>query len=45
MPLLGNVFELDKFVKIGGKWVTANRLAKEGVVEIADRLNRFLEQN
>lgn len=44
-PLLWNVFELDKFVKRGGKWVTANRLAKEGVVEIADRLNRFLEQN
>ncbi|HEX3035759.1 MAG TPA: hypothetical protein VHT73_11630 [Thermodesulfobacteriota bacterium] len=44
-PLLWNVFELDKFVKRGGKWVTANQLAREGVVKIADRLNRFLEQN
>ncbi|HSE84105.1 MAG TPA: hypothetical protein VLB01_06130 [Thermodesulfobacteriota bacterium] len=44
-PLLWNVFELDKFVKRGGKWVTASQLAREGVVEVADRLNRFLEQN
>jgi hypothetical protein len=44
-PLLWNVFELDKFIKRGGKWVTANQLAREGVVKIADRLNRFLEQN
>jgi hypothetical protein len=30
-PLLQNVLEVGKFVKRGGKWVTAERLAGEGV--------------
>lgn len=43
-PLLQNVFELDKFIKRGGKWITADRLAEEGVVEIVNRLDNFLNK-
>ncbi|MDL2285440.1 hypothetical protein LJB93_01695 [Desulfovibrio sp. OttesenSCG-928-F07] len=30
-PLLENLLELDKFIDRGGKWVTAQRLAQEGM--------------
>jgi hypothetical protein len=43
-PLLENVAELGKFIKRRGKWITADRLAKEGIVEVVHELNKFLEQ-
>ncbi len=43
-PLLENVAEFGKFIKRKGRWVTADELAKEGVEEVLDKLNKFLEQ-
>lgn len=40
--LLENIFELNKFIRRKGKWITADELAREGTVEVADRLNDFL---
>jgi len=40
--LLENIFELNKFIRRGGKWITADELAKEGTVEVVGRLNNFL---
>ncbi len=42
--LLQNVTKIGKFFKRKGKWVTANQLAKEGVVEVVDNLANFLGQ-
>lgn len=42
--LLQNVTKIGKFFKRKGKWVTANQLAKEGVVEVVDDLAKFLGQ-
>jgi hypothetical protein len=41
-PLFDNLFEIKKFVKRGGKWISADELAKEGVRKIAQRFSRFL---
>jgi hypothetical protein len=43
-PLFENVVEVGKFFKRGGKWISADELAKEGVIEVVDHLNKFLEQ-
>lgn len=43
--LLENVAEIRKFIKRRAKWITADELAKEGVVEIVDKLNEFLKTN
>ncbi len=42
--LLQNVTKIGKFFKRKGKWVTANQLAKEGVVDVVDNLANFLGQ-
>ena len=42
--LLQNVTKIGKFFKRKGKWVTANQLAKEGVIEVVDDLAIFLGQ-
>jgi hypothetical protein len=42
--LLQNVTQIGKFFKRKGKWVTANQLAKEGVIEVVDDLANFLGQ-
>ena len=44
-PLFENVAEVGKFFKRKGRWVSVDELAKEGVIEIVDNLNKFLEQN
>lgn len=44
-PLFDNLFEIKKFVKRGGKWVTADELAKEGARVVAKRFGRFLLEN
>ncbi len=44
-PLFDNLFEIKKFVKRGGKWVTADELAKEGARVAAKRFGRFLLEN
>ncbi len=44
-PLLGNIYDLDKFIERGGKWVTAQELAREGVSDVVDKLANFLNQN
>ncbi|MGB7293113.1 MAG: hypothetical protein WBD99_13145 [Thermodesulfobacteriota bacterium] len=42
--LLQNVTKIGKFFKRKGKWVTANQLAKEGVIEVVGDLAKFLGQ-
>jgi hypothetical protein len=42
--LLQNVTKIGKFFKRKGKWVAANQLAKEGVIEVVDNLAKFLGQ-
>lgn len=42
--LLQNVTKIGKFFKRKGKWVTANQLAKEGVIDVVDDLAIFLGQ-
>jgi hypothetical protein len=42
--LLQNVTKIGKFFKRKGKWITANQLAKEGVIEVVDDLAIFLGQ-
>ena len=44
-PLFDNLFEIKKFVKRGGKWVTVDELAKEGARVVAKRFGRFLLEN
>ena len=44
-PLFENVAEVGKFFKRKGRWVSVDELAKEGVIEVVDTLNKFLEQN
>jgi hypothetical protein len=43
-PLFENVTEVGKFFKRKGRWVSADELAKEGVIVVVDELNKFLEQ-
>jgi hypothetical protein len=43
-PLFENVVEFGKFFKRKGRWISADELAKEGVVVVVDELNKFLEQ-
>ncbi|MEQ9617607.1 MAG: hypothetical protein RIG61_00355 [Deltaproteobacteria bacterium] len=40
--LLENLFEIDKFFKRGGKWITADELAKEGARKAASEFNQYL---
>jgi curli biogenesis system outer membrane secretion channel CsgG len=44
-PLLQNVFEINKFLKRGGRWITADELAKEGARKTADQFNKYLTEN
>jgi len=44
-PLFENVAEVGKFFKRKGRWISVDELAKEGVIEVVDNLNKFLEQN
>ena len=41
-PLLQNVYEINKFFKRGGKWITADELAKEGARKTAQEFNEYL---
>ena len=41
-PLLDNLFEIDKFFKRRGKWITVNQLAKEGARKAASEFNQYL---
>src|SRR5574341_524808 len=43
-PLFENVAEVGKFFKRKGRWISVDELAKEGVIEVVDNLNKFLEQ-
>jgi hypothetical protein len=43
--LLENVVEVKKFIKRRAKWLSADDLAREGVAEIVDRLDKFLKSN
>ncbi len=40
--LTDNVFEIKKFFKRGGKWITVDELAKEGARTAAMRVNKYL---
>ena len=44
-PLFDNLFEIKKFVKRKGKWITADEMAKEGARKIAKRFSTFLLEN
>lgn len=44
-PLFENLFEIKKFVKRKGKWITADEMAKEGARKIAKRFSTFLLEN
>jgi len=44
-PLFDNLFEIKKFVKRKGKWITADELAKEGARKIARKFSTFLLEN
>jgi hypothetical protein len=44
-PLFDNLFEIKKFVKRKGKWITADEMAKEGARKIAQRFSRFVLEN
>lgn len=44
-PLFDNLFEIKKFVKRKGKWITADEMAKEGARKIAQRFSRFILEN
>lgn len=41
-PLLQNLFEIDKFFKRGGKWITVDELAKEGARKTVSEFNQYL---
>jgi len=43
--LFDNVLEIKKFMNRGGKWITVDELAKEGVRKTAQRFNIFLTEN
>jgi len=44
-PLFDNLFDIKKFVKRGGKWISADELAKEGARKVAGRFTEFLMEN
>ena len=44
-PLFDNLFEIKKFVKRRGKWITADEMAKEGARKTAQRFSKFLLEN
>lgn len=41
-PLLQNIFEINKFFKRGGRWITADELAKEGARKAVSDFNQYL---
>src|SRR3989304_340653 len=41
-PLFENVIEVCKFFKRKGRWISVDELAKEGVIEVVDNLNKKL---
>lgn len=44
-PLFQNLFEINKFLKRGGKWITSDELAKEGARKTAQEFNGYLTEN
>ncbi len=44
-PLFDNLFDIKKFVKRGGKWISADELAKEGARKVARRFSEFLMES
>ncbi len=44
-PLFQNLFEINKFLKRGGKWISVDELAKEGARKAAEEFNRYLVEN
>ena len=44
-PLSENLLEVRKFFRRGAKWITADDLAKEGIVEVVNGLNMFLAKH
>lgn len=42
-PLSENVLKFGTFLKRGGKWVTVDKLAQEGVEKVVDELKKELE--
>lgn len=44
-PLFDNLFEIKKFVKRKGKWITADEMAKEGARKVAERFSSFVLEN
>ncbi len=41
-PLLEDVTSIGKFFKRGGRWLTADELAREGVQDVVSKLKIFL---
>ena len=44
-PLLENVYEIGKFFKRGGKWITSDELATEGARKTVQEFNEYLQGN
>ncbi len=44
-PLSANLFELDKFIKRGGKWLKAEELAREGLEKLVKEYLDSQKQN
>ena len=44
-PLFDNLFEIKKFVKRKGKWISADEMAKEGARRTAKEFSNFLLEN
>ena len=44
-PLSENVFRLGTFLKRGGKWITVDQLAQEGVEKVVDDLEKDLQES
>lgn len=43
-PLSENVFKLFTFIRRGGKWITVDELAQEGIEKVLDDLQKDLEE-
>lgn len=44
-PLSENVFRLGTFLKRGGKWITVDKLAQEGIEKVVDDLEKDLQES
>lgn len=43
-PLLSDVSKVNKFLERGGKWVTAGKLAEEGIALLSEKLSVYLNK-